>query len=529
MTVADIYVRKSSDDRGKSVADQLVEGREAIEEHSWTFGREFSDDNRSASRFAKKQREGFTELLRHIGAGDCELLILWESSRGSRKLAEWATLLELLAEKKVLIYVVSHGRTYDCNNSRDWKILATDGVDSHAESNLISDRIRRGKRRGAASGRPAGKVQFGFRRIYNDVGLFVQQVEHPTQAALIREAARRVLAGESCYYIAVDFNAREIPSPRAEALTLRARRNREQAADPGVPDLQRRQLTEEADRWEAEAASFKWDLGQVKRLCVLPSYGGLRTHRGQVAGKASWAGIHDEETYAQLLARLNDPARLTQRDSSLRHVLSGLLVCDLCGTVHRVQKNRGYLTYTCRGCFKTAARTVTVEAFVVEALLSRLEEADAEQLFAAPSGSGEDAVRAAAVVADLEARLVPFYAQAAAGKISAAGLSAIEAELLPQIEAAKQRAQAVRQAPVPAQIRRLVGAPRSVWPQLTIYQQREAIGLVVAELRLSPSFRGQRIFDPFRLGSSRWVGDELTWAQHWEAAGLRPRSVDRLG
>jgi site-specific DNA recombinase len=518
MTVADIYGRKSTDDRGKSVADQLAEAMEAIEEQNWVLGRTYSDDNRSASRFAKKTREDFAALLAHIEAGQCELLVLWESSRGSRKLAEWATFLDLVREHGVLIYVVSHGRTYDCRVSRDWKILATDGVDAHAESNVLSDRVQRGKRRGAVAGRPAGKVQYGFRRIYNDSGEFVEQVEHPEQAAIVREAARRVLAGEACNAVAVDFNARGIPGPRAEVLLARARRSREQAARLDAGDARHAQLQAEAEEWEAAAAGLKWDLTQVKRLCVTPSYAGLRQHQGQVAGQASWASIHDEQTYAQLLARLSDPKRRTQRDSALRHVLSGLLRCSICGSVHRVLNNRGYPSYTCRGCMKTSIRTVTVEKFVVEMVMERLEQDDVADLFGAAAPAGT-AAAAQAEADDLEARLEPFYVQAATGKLSAAGLAKIEAELLPQIEAAKARAAASRVVPVPAPIRQLVGQPRQRWPELTIYQQREAIGWTIAELRIAPIGQGKRIFDHRRMGLSRWTGDTLTWADHW---GVEP-------
>jgi site-specific DNA recombinase len=517
MTVADIYGRKSTDDRGKSVADQLAEAMEAIEEQNWSCGRTFSDDNRSASRFAKKVREDFTELLAHIESGNCEVLVLWESSRGSRKLAEWASFLDLVQEHGVLIYVVSHGRTYDCRISRDWKILATDGVDSHAESNVLSDRIQRGKRQGAASGRPAGKLQFGFRRIYDDAGDFVEQVEHPEQAATVREAARRVLAGEACNAIALDFNARGTVSPRAEVLLGRARRNRDQAAGPSTPDVQRARLLAEAEEWEAEAAGLKWDLTQVKRLCIMPSYAGLRQHQGQVVGEASWKGIHDRDTYTKLLARLNDPQRRTQRDSSLKYILSGLIRCALCASVMRVLKNRGYLCYTCKGCMKTSIRTVKVEQFVEALILQRLEQEDAAALFATPEND-DSTTQAERELKDLTNQLEEWKALAKARKISPASFAEFEADLLPQIETARTRAETVRKAPVPALIRQLADAPRKHWPTLTPYQQREALGYLIAELKVSPIGRGKRIFDRARLGTSRWVGDDFTWADHWLAA-----------
>lgn len=477
--IADLYGRKSSDDRGKSVDDQLTEGREAVDENGWKLGRVFADDNRSASRFARKGREDFAELLAHIRDGQCQLLVLWESSRGSRRLAEWAEFLELCRDRGVLLFVVSHHRTYDVRIGRDWKQLATDGVDAHAESNLISERTQRGKRRSAAAGTPAGKLQFGYSRIYDERGTFVEQVENAEQAALVREAARRVLAGESCYVIASDYNDRGIAGPRGG----------------------------------------RWDLTQIKRLCVMPAYAGLRTHQGQVVGKAVWTGIHDAETYAQLLARLNDPKRRTQRDSSLRHVLSGLLRCEVCGSVMRVLVNRGkYASYVCKDGAHVTVRTTAVEAFVVEMVLGRLERGDALSIFDQPERTA-DVGKAAAEVATLEGELAEWRALAKARKVSPASFAEFEADLLPRIEAARRRAGA---APVviPEPIRKLVEAPRKRWADLTVAQKREAIGIWVAELRLERIGRGKRVFDHHRLGASRWVGDSRTWGELWAAEGV---------
>lgn len=481
MTVAaDIYGRKSTDDRGKSVSDQLAEAREVVEDQGWTLGRVFTDDNRSASRFARKKREDFAELLAHIGSGGCELLILWEPSRGSRKLSEWASFLELVQAHGALIYVISHQRAYDVRISRDWKTLAEDGVAAHAESDTIKDRALRGKRRGAASGRPAGKLQFGYRRTYNDVGQFVEQVEHPEQAVLVREAARRVLAGEACNAIATDFNARGIPGPRGG----------------------------------------KWDLTQIKRLCVMPSYAGLRQHQGQVVGRASWKGIHDEATYAKLLARLNDPERQKQRNTSLTHVLSGLVRCGVCESRMFVLKNRGYLSYVCRDGAHVAVRTTKIEAFVGELVMQRLERDDAADLFTTPESDGKT-TEAERGLAELNDQLGEWRALARTRKISPASFAEFEADLLPRIEAAEKRAQIARVVPVPEVIRELTGDPRGRWPGLTIYQQREAIGLLIADLKVSPTVRGTRgPINPRRLGESRWTGDTLTWSDHWDAEGL---------
>lgn len=473
-----IYTRVSVDKReGRSVTEQETEARQVAEAEGWQVVQVFTDNDRSASRYATKVRKGYAALLAHLAAEPVDVLILWEPSRGDRELESWAGLLNLCRRRGTRIHVVTHHRTYDLAQPRDWRTLAEDGVDSAYESEKTRERIMRNVRANAVAGRPHGKLQFGYTRVYDDRGRFVEQIEHPEQAPLVREAARRVLAGESCNSIAADFNARGIAGP----------------------------------------TGGRWDLTQVKRLCVMPSYAGLRQHQGQVVGKAAWKGIHDEATYAKLLARLTDPKRRTQRDSALKHVLSGLIRCALCESVMQVLKNRGYLCYTCKGCMRTSVRTVSVEGFVEELVMQRLERDDAADLFATPDRS-EETTAAERELAELEDELEQWRALAKARKVSPASFAEFELDLLPRIEQAKARTKAP--APVPEQIRELIGAPRERWPALTIYQRRETIGLLIAELRVSPVGRGKRVFDPHRLGRSRWTGDTMTWAEHLEAENL---------
>jgi hypothetical protein len=185
----------------------------------------------------------------------------------------------------------------------------------------------------------------------------------------------------------------------------------------------------------------------------------------------------------------------------------------------QVLKNRGYLTYVCRGGAHVAIRTTTIEAFVEELVMQRLERTDAADLFATPESDGR-ATEAERDLAGLTGQLDEWRALAKARKVSPASFAEFEADLLPQIEAAKQRADTARVAPVPEPIRELAGDPRKRWPNLTIYQHREAIGFLIAELKVSPTGRGTRTLDPRRLGESRWARDSLTWAEHWAAEDI---------
>lgn len=90
-----------------------------------------------------------------------------KSSRGSRSVGEWVSLLELCERRSVRIHVVTHNRTYDPANGRDRRSLLEDAVDGEYESSKISTRSRRAAAANAAAGRPFGRIPYGYRRVFD--------------------------------------------------------------------------------------------------------------------------------------------------------------------------------------------------------------------------------------------------------------------------------------------------------------------------------------------------------------------------
>lgn len=470
-----IYCRVSDDDRqdGRSVGEQEQECRDAAAEHGWTVDQVLVDNDRSASRYARRPRERYEQLLARLSTKPADVLILWESSRGGRELERWAGLLNLCRARGVRVHIVSHRRTYDLEQPRDWRTLAEDGVDSAYESDKTRERVLRSVRSQAAKGLPHGRLLYGYARTYDGRGQFVAQVEHAEQAAIVRECARRVAAGEALYAVAQDLNARAVPAPRG-----------------GL-----------------------WQPTQVKRLVTNPGYAGHRVHRGQIVGPATWPALVDEATHTECVRRMSDPRRHSVRDRSLKHLLSGILRAP-CGGRTRVLSNRGYLTYVCHDDFCVGVRTTPVEEFVTDMVLERLEQPD---VLAGLAARGDrDAAGAQGEADELQARLDGFVDAAARGELTPAALARIEARLLPEIEEARERALV---APVPQLLRDVAGpGARDRWARLAIGQQREIIDKLV-DLRVATTVRGAR-FSYARLAPSRWTGDELTWGEHWAAEGL---------
>jgi DNA invertase Pin-like site-specific DNA recombinase len=457
---AGIYARESKD-KTKSIDDQAAECLSDCQQHGWPVAARYSDGS-SASRFAKRARDDWPKLLVDLDAGRFGVLVLWESSRGTREPIEWFRLLATCRARRVFIHVVCHGRTYDLARARDWRTLAEDGVDAAYETERMSERLRRGKAASAAKGRPAGKLLYGYRRTYDDRGAFVAQVVNDAQAAVVREAAKRVAAGEPPHAVARDFNARGIHAPRGG----------------------------------------EWNLTQVRRLVTNPAYIAQRVHRGQIIGVGQWPAILDEQTYWRCVTRVTDPARRTTRESAIKHLLSGIAECAVCDTPVKVQKNRTHIAYLCPAAFHVSIKTTLLDDYVSAVAVERLSRPDALELLAGPDGS-DDAAQAAAEAAEKRVRLDGFYDAAARGELTPAALVRIEQRLLPEIEAADRRSRQVRVSPVLRELARPDVA--ELWAGLPITVRREVISTLM-RVRVRPTVRGSRRFDPERV-EIEWLGE----------------------
>ncbi len=95
------------------------------------------------------------------------------------------------------------------------------------------------------------------------------------------------------------------------------------------------------------------------------------------------------------------------------------------------------------------------------------------------------------------------------GKLSPAGLAAAEGRLLPELEAAQARSRA-KLNPL---ILSVAGTdPAERWDALSLGQQRQVVAGLIEPLLMSRTVRGLP-FNPTRLATSKWAGDNRTWAE----------------
>ncbi|WP_346040782.1 recombinase family protein [Actinomadura chokoriensis] len=476
----------------RSMEQQSEENRGAIGANGWTPGPEYDGDaNRSASRFATKQRDDFARLLADLDAGRLGVLVMWETSRGSRKLGEWAGMLDLCREHGVLIHVTSHGRTYDMRNARDWRTLAEDGVDNAYESEKTSGRLRRDVAASARAGRPHGHVPYGYVRQYDPkTGALVAQVpdtepresvtgEEFSPAGIVREIVTRTAGGDPVITITNDLNARGIPSPRNKA----------------------------------------WSRYIVKRVATNPVYIGKRSHHGELSD-ATWSALDNdgddtewEATYWSAVRTLSDPKRKTTRPGRQVHLLTYFAECGKC----EAPLSGRYVTASDAwsvNCSKTdcvSTREAWLNEPIERIVKARLKRPDAYEAFAASDDKAVvDAQREAA---ELRARLESFIDRAADGKITEDALGRIERRLKPKIADADRRA---RDAAIPRALRELVEPDADVdarWKAMSVPAKREVIGVILERIALDRSStrggrRGSLDWTRVRVlprGSEEWV------------------------
>jgi site-specific DNA recombinase len=452
-TRAAIYARVSSDPRGigRSTREQVADCEAVAEREGWVVVDIFVDNDKSASRFSNGDRPAYRRLVQYLQDGRADVLLTWEASRTQRDLDAYVKLRDLC--RTAGVRWCYSGRVYDLDRTDDAFVTGLDALLAEREAAQTRDRVLRTVRANANAGRPHGKRVFGYRRVYDEhSGALLDQVVDDDQAAVIREAARRVSSGETPYAVAKDFNARGIRTP---------------------------------------AGGKGWDLTQIKRLCTNPTYIAKRVHKGKVVADATWPAILDEATHYTLVARLGDPKRRTQRDSAVKHLLSGIAVCGVCGGRIRVQKNRGFLAYLCVDGFHVSRREDHVDEFVTTVVIERLSRPDFLDLLVVDEDADVQAARARA--AELRARLDGFYDIAAAGDLTPTALARIEATLLPEIEQAERRAHTTALSPVVAAAARPDIA--ELWQTLPLSTQREIIDTLM-EIRIMKTGKGRRRFDP---------------------------------
>jgi DNA invertase Pin-like site-specific DNA recombinase len=339
------------------------------------------DNDYSASLWASKERPGYKRVQENLaGADPVDVLVARDSSRMQRDLEVYVQVRTLCARHNVLW--AYNGRLYD---------LSTTGLDallSERRASETRDDVVKSVNKRVRDGKPHGRVAYGYKPVYDPhTGAPIGRDIDPGPAAIVGRIVAAVLAGESIYSITARLDAESEPAPEA------IRRWRRGIEGPSEP----------------------WKHRLVKDIAINPTYAALRTHNGKVVPgvEGTWPALISEEDHLEAVALLTVPGRRTTSDVSVKHLLSGIARCGVCGSVCGAIVNRGAPSYGCkgdtrawRGSRHVVRRQLPVDTLVTANILKWFARPDAAKMYAAVTAAATDEVQAAREdLAELEAKL----------------------------------------------------------------------------------------------------------------------------
>ena len=451
MKAAAIYARISNDPQGlrAGVERQQQDCRVHCEQRGWEVAGIYEDNDISA--YSGKARPAYQRMLADVQAGKVQCIVAWHNDRLHRSPVELESFIDLVERTGVIVSTVTGG-DYDLSNPDGRLSARIVGAVARKESEDKSRRLRRKHQDKAEKGEPVGRMGFGFDSSH-------QVVE--SEAALIREAAAKVLAGSSLRAIAADWNQRGVP-------------------------------TSYGKQWTREG---------VKRVLIAARIAGLREHQGQYT-PATWPAIVDEDTWRMLVAVLTDPARNTNGPKARSYLLSGMLQCGLCGkrlvSRPRSDKTKQYIclsgpgTY---GCGKLGVVAEPVERLVEKLVHDVIVGTPNPPKRGGAAPSSPELSQAQRVLDERLARLAE--AHFVEGQIDKATYSRLRAKL--EAEQEKLASGLVAE----ANKRRIVGSPDELREALasgSLEQRRSILSLYVEKVVIAPvKVRGRNKFDPSRI------------------------------
>lgn len=436
-----IYNRVSHAQRSISVEDQDRENRTVCESNDWPVRRTFCDDGISASRYGKT-RPGWEQLKSELRQGD--VLVVWDSSRAQRDLAEFVELRTLC---EVLNVPLSYsGRILNLSEGNDRFIGGIDALVAERFSEQLTHSVRRGKTSAAAAGHPSTNAPWGFRALPRPSPKTPPRWEHdPVEAPRVREAVERLLEGHTLCSVM---------------------------------------------RWiEATDGFTPSSLTNLKRSLTNPALAGLRVHQGQVVGPGTWKKIINKTQHHKLLDQLAG-APAPSRGREPKYLLTGIAKCGLCGDGLRwkvYKGNRGpRYRYECyRGHCSREAKAI--EAAVTDKLFRLIPVVAA----AAPPTMmprTEDTERKTKALE----RTVEEWRQAAIkGDVTPASFATIEKGLLSQIEQLRPKAPPKFRLPDSDNI-------AEAWEGWSVRERRDQIRLLldITVMPAEPRGTGQLLIEP---------------------------------
>lgn len=341
---AGVYVRISQDREGAGlgVARQEEDCRALCLQLGWEVAEVYVDNDTSA--YSGKPRKNWERLISDVTDGAVQAIVGWHVDRLTRTPRELEDIIDLAERYGVHLATVTG--EIDLATPTGRMVARIMGAAARQEAEHKAERQRRQRRQAAEQGRYAG----GGARPYGYADDRVTVVE--SEAAVIRECARRVLAGETLSSVVRDLQARGVTTAAGKPwLVTKLRKMLISARISG-----RREYTPRRS-------------GESRRPAV-----------GEIVGDAQWPAIISPEDSDRLRALLTNPNRRTFTPGTGRtYLLSGILKCAVCKTPLTGRPRSGVPRYVCPNtpgkdsCGGVATNAARTDTFVRDLVLVALD------------------------------------------------------------------------------------------------------------------------------------------------------------
>jgi DNA invertase Pin-like site-specific DNA recombinase len=459
---AAIYCRISKDRTGAGlgVDRQARACQEWADDHGWKVAEVYSDDDMSA--YSGKPRPAYKRMLEDIAESRRDGLIAWHNDRLTRHPRELEELVEVIERSGVPIGTVSAGN-FDLSNPSGRGIARILGSVARMEAEHTAERLQLKHLELAEQGRPAGggTRPFGF----EDDKITIRRPE----AKLIKEAATRILTGETLRAVSADWNERGVST----------------------------------------VSGVRWEPTTLKRMLVQPRLSGQREHHGRIVGPAVWKPILTPEQTTRLRAILEDDGRGIRDRAGSTYLLAGLVYCCACGArmicrpAHRkngTKFRRYYCSVDRGGCNKVGISAERTEEFVVEQMHTRHVGPKSKA-----GGEHVNADKAAEKLAKLEERKRLLNEMLGVGEMTREEYGTARDRLLKEITEARRQVEDALAAGSTVEVHGVrinvaaqAASLREDWETLTTEQRRDVVRRRVEGVTIAPA-KKWGVFDAGRV------------------------------
>jgi site-specific DNA recombinase len=340
---AAIYVRISSDPTGTGlgVTRQEEDCRALCARHGWQVTGVYCDNDVSA--YSGKRRPEWERLNADVIAGHVDAIACWHVDRLTRAPRELEDVIDLADRHQVELATCTG--EIDLSSPTGRLVARMLGAAARHESEHKAERQRRQARQAAEQGKPhSGQRGYGYSRDRSQV------IE--AEAEVIRDCARRALAGQNIKSLAADLNAR------------------------GITTVEGRPWSRQGLRLVLVSA----------RISGRREYRPADSHRpgaapmiGEITATGCWPSIISPEDSDRLRALLyKGPGEPQMR--SARYLLSSIFRCGLCGSKLVGRAISGKPRYQCvkdpgrTGCGKVAVMAGLAEREARDQILTALND-----------------------------------------------------------------------------------------------------------------------------------------------------------